>query len=232
MATFQDRPVTTLRIVLAIAALTIAALAVPFFLPGGPSPAPGEADQGLPWQIEALPEGRSRVFGLVLGDATLEEARARLGKGMQVAIVVAPGEPASLEAFHDQVNAGFVLGRMVLATQLPLPRIEAMLARAKKAEYMESTTRRVTLGDEDMPAALAATVSSIAFIPTVQLDEAMVLQRFGPPAQRLRSSPTTEHFLYPERGLDLVLDNAGKEVLQYVAPRDFERLRAPLLNKP
>ncbi len=232
MAPFQDRPVTTLRIFLAITALTIAALAVPFFLPGGPGPAPGEADQGLPWQVEALPGGRSRVFGLVLGDATLEDARARLGKGMQVAIVVAPGEPASLEAFHDQVNAGFVLGRMVLGTKLPLPSIEAMLARAKKAEYMESTTRRVTLNDEDMAAALAATVSAIAFVPTVQLDEAMVLQRFGQPAQRLRSSPTTEHFLYPERGLDLVLDSAGKEVLQYVAPRDFERLRAPLVGKP
>lgn len=223
---------TTLRIVLAIAALTIAALAVPYFLPGSPGPAPGDADQGLPWQVEALAGGRSRVFGLVLGDATLEDARARLGRGMQVAIVVAPGEPASLEAFQDQVSAGFVLGRMVLGADLPLPQVEAMLARAKKAEYMESTTRRVTLSDEDLAAALAATVSNIAFVPSVQLDEAMVLQRFGPPVQRLRSSPTTEHFLYPERGLDLVLDSAGKEVLQYVAPRDFERLRAPLLRKP
>jgi hypothetical protein len=37
-----------------------------------------------------------------------------------------------------------------------------------------------------------------------------------------------EHFLYPAKGLDLILDRKGKEVLQYVAPRDFARLREPL----
>jgi hypothetical protein len=37
------------------------------------------------------------------------------------------------------------------------------------------------------------------------------------------------HLLYPPLGLDVVVDGDGKELLQYVAPRDFERLRAPLL---
>jgi hypothetical protein len=57
---------------------------------------------------------------------------------------------------------------------------------------------------------------------------AVILQRFGAPAERIRQGETLEHFLYPAQGLDIVLDSKGKEVLQYVAPADFARLRAPL----
>ena len=217
-----------LRILLAVVAATVALLALPFLLPAGRPPV---GEQGLPWQVEPRADGSSQVFGLTLGSSTLADARARLGSDLQLALVVAPGEAPPLEAFHDRVEAGFVAGRMVLTADVPTARLEALLNRAKKAEFMESTTRRVTLADDDIPAAMAAPIAAIAFIPNVQLDEQMVLQRFGSPAQRLRASPTVEHFLYPERGLDVVLDSKGREVLQYVAPRHFERLRSPL-GKP
>jgi hypothetical protein len=36
--------------------------------------------------------------------------------------------------------------------------------------------------------------------------------------------------MYPAQGLAVVLDSQGREVLQYVAPADFDRrLRAPLI---
>ena len=41
-------------------------------------------------------------------------------------------------------------------------------------------------------------------------------------------SETRVHLLYPEKGLDVVVDAEGKELLQYVAPRDFALLREPL----
>jgi hypothetical protein len=44
------------------------------------------------------------------------------------------------------------------------------------------------------------------------------------------SHENTEHFLYPEQGLDLQLNTKGKEVLQYVPPRDFSALRTPLIR--
>jgi hypothetical protein len=36
------------------------------------------------------------------------------------------------------------------------------------------------------------------------------------------------HLLYPQQGLDVVVDGNGKELLQYVAPRNFASLREPL----
>jgi hypothetical protein len=57
-----------------------------------------------------------------------------------------------------------------------------------------------------------------------------VTSRFGRPSERIRSSESVEHYLYPDRGLDVVLDSKGKELLQYVAPQQFELLREPLLR--
>ena len=81
----------------------------------------------------------------------------------------------------------------------------------------------------DEAAALAAPIRGLAFIPGAQLDEAVILERFGQPAERIRVNDHQEHLLYPAKGLDLVLDSKGRELLQYVAPARFDALRAPLL---
>jgi hypothetical protein len=46
--------------------------------------------------------------------------------------------------------------------------------------------------------------------------------------ERIAEGPGVNHWLYPEKGLDIVVSDDGKEVLQYVAPRDFRQPVAPL----
>lgn len=205
-------------------------LALPlFFLPEGERAPP--PTHGLPWQIEKLADGATRVFGLVPGRSTLEEAQKLFGPEVQVALVVAPGETGSLEAYYETVSAGGLAGKMVLTLASTSELREGMLQRARKAEYMKGTTRQVELADVDLAQARTAAIEAIAFIPAVNLDEQIVLQRFGPPTERIRSGEHREHFLYSDRGLELQLDAKGREVLQYVAPSSFARLRDPLLMK-
>ena len=165
---------------------------------------------GLPWQIETLPSGESKVFDLTLGRSTLADASSRFGAGMQLAIVAEPNEAGNLEAYYESVTAGFVAGRLIVTADLPKDVINAMRERAAKTEYMQSTTRKATLAAADMPAALAAPIRALAFIPSANLDEDIVLQRFGQPAERIRVNEHLEHLLYPAKGLDVVLDSKGK----------------------
>jgi len=210
--------------------LLLALLAVPMLLPSDGAAPPELPEQGMPWQIEVLPEGHARVFGMVPGRSTLAEARAALAGTPEVALIVAPGDSGSLEAYYDSFAAGPLTGKMVLTLDSTPERREQMLQRARKAEYMESTTRRVALAAEDLAWAETAPIVGLAFIPSANLDEAIVLERFGAPAERLRDGEHREHFLYPDKGLELQLDAKGREVLQYVAPKDFGRLlRDPLV---
>lgn len=221
-----------LKSLLLFVVIVAALLAAPLLLITEDGKPVEHAAEGLPWQIEVLGDGYARVFGLTPGVSTLDEVRARLGNDAEVALIVAPGESGSVEAFYQSVTAGFVTGKMILTLETTLAEREQMLKRAVKAEYMESTTRRITLAAADLQAVKKARIVAIAFIPAAQLDAAVVLQRFGAPAERIRSSEHTEHFLYPDKGLDLRLDAKGRELLQYVAPRDFARLRDPLLAAP
>ena len=183
---------------------------------------------GMPWQIETLPSGESRVFDLTLGRSTLADAKARFGTEMQLALVAEPDEDGNVEGYYESATAGFVAGKLIVTAELPKDVIEGMRERAPKTEYMQSTTRKAKLADADLAAALAAPIRGMAFIPSAQLDEAIVLERFGQPTERIRVNDHVEHLLYPAKGLDLVLDSKGKELLQYMAPARFEALQAPL----
>jgi hypothetical protein len=186
--------------------------------------------EGLPWQIELLPNGGSRVFGLTLGQSTLADARARFGADMEMAVIAGKDEPGALEAYFAHVSAGVVTGKLILVGDADPQTVARLRERAVKTEIAASGARKFLLDRADLAAAFQAPIRAITFIPSVNLDADTVRARFGAPAERIRTDEHSEHFLYPDKGLDVLLEAKGKEVLQYVAPRDFARLRAPLLN--
>lgn len=214
---------------LLILALTVAALVLPFLIPGLGKQEGVNPESNLPWQIEVDGQGGSKVFGIRPGTQTLGEVRAMFaGEPPELAIVAAPQETGELEAYYAERSLGFVLARVILTVDATPEMIAAMRERAPKAEYMESTTRKIHLHPDDKALADTLPVRAIAVIPKVNLDEETLVARFGPPGERLPVSATRVHLLYPEKGLDIVVDTDGKELMQYVAPRDFARLREPL----
>ncbi|MBU2477901.1 MAG: hypothetical protein KKA36_02335, partial [Gammaproteobacteria bacterium] len=145
-----------------------------------------------------------------------------------VGIVAAQGEDGALEAYYNNVTAGVIVGKLILVAALDKATLIGLRERATQRVHMNDATYRYLLNNDDLLQSLRAPIATIAFIPVTDLDTETVLKRFGQPQERLRINEHVEHFLYPDRGLDLILDDNGKEVLQYVAPRDFARLREPL----
>ena len=221
-----------MKFALSLIALVVLALIVPFFIPGAGKQQGVDPNSNLPWQISVDGQGGSSVFGLRPGVSTLGDVRRRLGEEIEVAIIAGPDEIGALEGYYAQVPLGFVLARMVVTVDAKNELISAMRERALKAKHMESTTRRITLNPDDLKAVERLPISAISVIPTVNLDEATIVQRFGEPGERIAVSARRTHLLYPKLGLDVVVDQDGKELLQYVAPQQFARLREPLLAAP
>jgi len=184
--------------------------------------------KGLPWQIELLPDGTSKVFGVTLGQSTLGEAHEQLGDDMELAIIVVAADDSGLEMYYSRYTAGVFSGKLILAADVAPDTLEQLLGRAVKAEYMESGARKFHLNPDDLPVAYQAAVKSITFIPGIALDEQTAFKHFGTPAETIRRGNQAVHLLYPGKGLDLTINKDGKDVLQYVAPRDFTELRNPL----
>lgn len=211
---------------LAIAIVAIVLIAS--FLLWRPAGNPPPPIEGLPWQIEALANGTSRVFGLELAHSTLDAARVRFGDDLEIGILAARGEAGSLEVYFNNVTAGVIIGKMILVAALDKTTLAGLRARSIRKKQLDATTYQYILDPDDLPQAWRAPIATITFIPAASIDAETVLKRFGTPHERLRTRDGLEHFLYPDKGLDVTLDDKGKEVLQYVAPREFARLREPL----
>ena len=217
-----------MKFALYLIAFVIAALVVPFFIPSGGKQEGVDPNSNLPWQITLDGQGGSSVFGLKPGVSTLGEVRQRFGAEMELAVVAEPNEVGTLEGYYSAVSLGFVMAKMVVTVDAKDEAIIAMRDRALRAKHMDSTTRKITLNADDVAAADQMPVKAISVIPTVNLDEVTVIQRFGQPSERVVVSEKRVHLLYAQQGLDVVVDGDGKELLQYVAPRHFASLREPL----
>ncbi len=185
-------------------------------------------DQVYPWQIEVLPDGRNRVFGITLEQTRLDEASEILNRGYDLGLFETPGQPLTLEAFFSEVTLGGLSGKIILTLSASQQELEAMRERAIKRKVLESGARRYVMATPDKAAAGSRIVQALSYIPYVDLEPEIIQARFGPPAERIRVDATHEHWLYPDKGLDLLLEEDGKELLQYVVPARFEILRRPL----
>ncbi len=206
--------------------LALVAVAAAVFLPGGRK---AEPPRHLPWQIELLPDGGSRVFGITLGRTTLGEMERQLGEEAEVSLFATDDGERVVEAYFNDVTLDGLKARMVAVLDFPPEVLEQLFDRGARIASLARGERKVTLSDPDLALARRTPVVAITYLPRIDLEEPLLLRRFGEPDRRI-AEPGGEvvHWLYPERGLDLAVSREAKEVLQYVAPRDFSRLLEPL----
>ena len=183
---------------------------------------------GLPWQIERLPDGDTRVFGITLGQTTLGEAIGLLGEDMKLALIAAPHESGAVEAYYSHHSAGPITGKMILVLDIPADVLSPLRERA----FQDGGTRRYRLHPDDLTVTYQAPVRFINFMPSFNLDEEIVQARFGTPAEVIQVGEQQQHWLYPDKGLDLILNADGKEVLQYLRPVEFSAHRAQIQQTP
>lgn len=217
------------RLILGVVGFSLLALFVGWFVfPRAPEPQP----HLLPWNIVTLPDGTSRVFGLHLGEDTLAAAEQAFRETTELTLFVAPDGHMAAEAYFDELDLGGLRAKMVVEAALGQVELAAMYERGLRISTLGDGSRKVTLAPEDAIRVRHSTIASLTYLPKMDLDEALVVQRFGTPAQKTSEADgAVAHWLYPSQGLDVVVSQQGKEVLQYVPPRDFERVTAPLRQR-
>lgn len=188
-------------------------------------PTNNEPVTGLPWQIDILPGGDTRVFGITPGRTTLSEVIELYGDDdLKLAIIAAPQETGTLEAYYGHYSAGPITGKLFLILDIAPDELSTLRQRS----FQEGGTRRHRLHPDDLPVAFRAPVKAINFMPSFNLDKKIAQARFGTPAEIIQAHTEQKHLLYPDKGLDLILNTDGREVLQYLPPGEFNAHRARL----
>lgn len=215
---------TESRIYWGVGILSVAILSSTLFFPAD---RPQRTD--LPWHIEHPTADSVSVFGLTLGVSTPAQAEQRFGEPALPSLFRSPSGELSAEVFFEQVNLAGLRSRVVLTVDLADADLQGMFERGLRMAGTGSG-KKVTLAADDVTRLLNTPISSLTYLPGVQIDESLLLKRFGKPAQIIREKKSgAQHWLYPRNGLDITFGGTEKPLLQYVAPGEFARLVRPLL---
>ena len=216
-----------IKIIAGVLLLAAVALFVGLMIPGG-----GERPvQTFPWQINQTVDGTTQVFGLTLGQSTLQQAEHVFQSEGELSLF----EPAPdkgqrvVEAYFDKVNLGGLSAKCIAVMALTPEQLQTMFERGTRISTLGDGSRKVTLHAEDVAQVRATAIYSITYLPRIRLEKDLLEKRFGKPTQVITEKESnTRHWLYPQLGLDIALDEKNNAVLQYVAPAQFEQLVRPL----
>jgi hypothetical protein len=90
--------------------------------------------------------------------------------------------------------------------------------------------KKITMTPDDIAKLRTFPIGSLTYMPSLRVEEAIFLKRFGEPSQRIKeNSSNLIHWLYPQNGLDLTLSDTDKPLLQFVSPKNFDQLVRPLI---
>ena len=185
--------------------------------------------ESYPWQINIMANGQSRVFGVVLGESSLKEVDVILKSSPKIALFELD-KKLSLEAYYKNISLGGLIGSFIFKLEASNEQLNKVKKESVKKEHAENNGRRYELDKPTSDSLKTLVVNNLIYVPTVQLDEKIIIERFGKPTYKikLKTKEVGWHYLYPEKGLDLIFKEEGKEVLQYVAPKNFNVLLDPL----
>jgi len=216
------------KIILGVFALVVVSISALLLVPSAPTDTPDT----LPWRITHPTPESSRVFGITLGQTSLEEAEKKVFKEQTEISLFKTSEGKMLvEAFFDELNLNGLKAKFVFTVAIPQDELTGMFNRGLRMNSTPSG-KRITLTADDLLRVRKAPVASITYMPTPKLEEAIFTKRFGIPAERVRETKSgAVHWLYPQHGLDITLGGEEKPLFQYVSPSDLELLRAPLLTQ-
>jgi len=210
-----------MKIPLTILAIVALVLGASYYFAPEPDPELIKPRTDLPWQITVNPDGSSRVFDLDLGRATLNDAQAKFGPVVDYAVFARSETASDLEAYFGDVMFGPLKAKVVVKLQADEAEKQQLIADTER-EASPTGDWKFKLSQDQTVGFGERQVTAISYVPgTRGLDRAFFLERFGKPAATLTENEEAVSWFYPEKGLSVLIDNRGREVLEYVAPRDF-----------
>lgn len=192
---------------------------------------PGESRRGddVPWHIEHPTPDTVRVFGLTLGQSAANDAELRFKEEAIPSLFKSPEGKLVAEVFFEHVALAGLPAKVVLTIDVPAAELEGMYERGLRMAATASG-KKITMTPDDIAKLRTLPITSLTYLPSLRVEEAIFKKRFGQPEQRIREKKSgLIHWLYPQNGLDITLGGSEKPVLQYVPPKNFDSLVRPLL---
>jgi hypothetical protein len=213
------------KIILGVVALLVVTLFLVMQVPDKSVSTP----ETLPWNISHPTADTTRVFGITLGKSTLDDISRsyKYESELEISLFKPTDAAMGVEAFFEEVNFNGLKAKIIMNITVPNEELQHMFERGLRMNSTPSG-KRITMTADDLSTVRKLPIATLTYLPTTRLEESVIAQRFGAPTQKVREKKTgLVHWLYPEKGLDIVLDS--KPFFQYLPPANYALLSTPLL---
>ena len=182
----------------------------------------------LPWQITVVNPQVLHVFDINVGKDTLGQADKILLSEYELAWFENEDQSINLEAYFLRVNLSGLRARVVLELDTEGLEIDYLKKHSGKPQVLKSRSIKYPL--DDLAQVMSdRLIKSLTYVPKSSVDAEMLKSRFGQSEEVVKVDDNTEFWLYPEKGLVIMLNHRGKEAFQYVPIADFERLKKSVM---
>lgn len=180
----------------------------------------------MPWQIEIGPEGNSRVFGIELGKTTLNDLRASWKQFFpEIGLFSDREQQQRLEAYLGNRRLGRFDAKVILGLETSAEQLKLFSADQINFKPMRSGDYKQEITEKHQLEAYQLPIQSITYLPKVKYDATLLDRYFSTPSEKITLGDSEAAFwLYPDKGLAVLLDPKGKEVFHYVNPERFSDL--------
>lgn len=180
----------------------------------------------MPWQIEISPEGASRVFGIELGKTTLNDLRTSWKQFFpEIGLFTNRQQQQRLEAYLGNRRLGRFDAKVILGLDISAEQLELFSADQINFKPMRSGDYKQEISEKHQLEAYNLPIQSITYLPKVKYDTTLLERYFSLPTEKITLGESEAAFwLYPDKGLAVLLDPKGKEVFHYVNPERFPDL--------
>jgi hypothetical protein len=183
----------------------------------------------FPWHLEHPTPDSLRIFSLTLGQSTTEDADKVFGEVAEPTLFKSPSGELVMEMFYEEVRPAGLKARVTMVINVSESEIHGIYERGARISGTASG-KKITIAAKDVPHVRQLPIASLTYMPSIKIEDDIFLKRFGQPTQRVKEKKTGAiHWLYPKEGVDIALGGAEKPVIQYISPKDFAKLSAPLL---
>ena len=128
-------------------------------------------DQTYPWQIKITPAGNTQVFGIELGKTPLGIAASTIKRRYELGLFESKQGKLSLEAYFNEVSRGGLSGKLIVLLDADERQLQTFKSNSLKAKPQESGELKYRLVRKDQKFAEQLLVSSLSYIPYVNLDK-------------------------------------------------------------
>ena len=169
-----------------------------------------QSSDAMPWNIQILDNGSSRIMGITLGKTNIQDAHQIFAHFSETRLFTT-NDKTELLAHFDEFSMAGLLAEIDLVYDISESLLDKVRQQATDTRHGEYQLVRESM----LMDLLTSPVKQLIYKPFIDYDSSIISQRFGQPEDHESINETVEKLSYPTLGLVIYLNSDGPDKFIY-----------------